>query len=414
MSRRWVVVALLFAGMLVSYVDRGNLSIAAGAMMRDFRLTPVVMGMLLSAFFWTYGAFQLPAGALVDRIGSRRVYAAAFLLWSLASASIALTRGSTDVLILRLLLGLAESVGPVASLAFIRQNFAGPEQGLPTSIYIAAQNMGPALGTFLGTILIESLGWRFMFAATGLGALVWLPLWLFFAPKDAPRVVAPARAEAPPAPPIAWRELVAGRGFWAMSLAIFMSSYFWYFLLTWVPTYLTAARGFSNLDMGRVLSAALFIMAVLNVGSGFVADRLAKRTGAVFKVRLTFAAVAYTCASSLLLLLVLPGQGAVFPVLVVSICTVGIGNSNYWAIAQHIPPARLAGRTIGYLNTLSQIAGAAAPLVTGWILGPTRQFALALAIAGACPIFAALLLLLGGTGGLAASKRVMEQDAPAV
>ncbi|MGH9626085.1 MAG: MFS transporter, partial [Bryobacteraceae bacterium] len=76
-----MLLALIFAGILISYVDRGNLSIAAATIMRDFRLPPASMGVLLSAFFWTYGAFQIPAGFLVDRLGIRRTYAAAFLIW---------------------------------------------------------------------------------------------------------------------------------------------------------------------------------------------------------------------------------------------------------------------------------------------------------------------------------------------
>ncbi len=403
MSKRWIVVALLFAGMLVSYVDRGNLSIAASSIMRDFRLTPPMMGLLLSGFFWTYATFQIPAGFIVDRIGIRRVYAAAFLLWSLASAGIALSRGSTDILLLRLLLGLAEAVGPIASLAFIRQNFRGPEQGLPTAIYIAAQNMGPALGTLLGTLLMESLGWRFMFAATGLGALIWLPCWLWLAPADPPKMERVKSEDTGTRLSIAVRT----RGFWAMSIAIFLSSYFWYFLLTWVPAYLTMSRGFSNLEMGRVLAIPLFTMAVINIASGSFADRLARRLGEVFRVRVRFAVVAYALSSTVLLLLVLPGRGAVLPVLLVSVSAMGIGNSNFWAIAQHVPPGHMVGRTIGYLNTISQIAGAAAPLITGWILGPDKQFGVALGIAGICPLLAAGCLMISGASGLEQTRRTL-------
>ncbi len=129
MSRRWGLLALVFLGILISYVDRGNLSIAAESIMRDFRLTPASMGVLLSAFFWTYALFQIPAGLMVDKFGIRVVYASGFLIWSLASAGMALSRGPGDILGLRLVLGLAESVGPLASLAFIRQNFEGPAQG---------------------------------------------------------------------------------------------------------------------------------------------------------------------------------------------------------------------------------------------------------------------------------------------
>src|ERR1700687_3939665 len=131
MRGRWVVVALIFSGILISYIDRGNLGIAAPSIMREFQFAPSAMGVLLSAFFWTYAAFQIPSGAIVDRFGIRLVYALAFLLWSLASAGLGLSRALTDMLLLRMLLGLAESVGPIASLSFIRRNFAGAEVGLP-------------------------------------------------------------------------------------------------------------------------------------------------------------------------------------------------------------------------------------------------------------------------------------------
>ena len=101
MSRRWVVVALIFAGILISYIDRGNLGIAAPSIMREFAFPPSMMGVLLSAFFWTYAIFQMPAGSIVDRFGIRIVYAAAFVLWSLASAAIGLSRGLTDIPLLR-------------------------------------------------------------------------------------------------------------------------------------------------------------------------------------------------------------------------------------------------------------------------------------------------------------------------
>jgi MFS family permease len=195
-----------------------------------------------------------------------------------------------------------------------------------------------------------------------------------------------------------------------MSLCIFLSSYYWFFLLTWVPTYLTTALGFSTLEMGRVLSTPLFVMAVLNIVAGFLADRMVKRVGSVFRVRVFFAAAGYTGAAAILLLLVLPGREAVLPILVVSICSVGLGNSNYWAISQHAPPAGMVGRTIGYLNTVSQLAGAAAPLITGWILGPQKQFGVAIAIAGICPLLAAVCLIVAGPKGLEQFKHIWAGD----
>src|ERR1700689_5065497 len=130
MNRRWAVVALIFFGIVISYIDRGNLSIAAPSIMRDFGIAPGAMGLLLSAFFWTYGAFQIPAGAFLDRVGIRRGYALGFLVWSIASASIAVSRGTGDIVGMRLVLGMAESIGPLASMAYSRNHFQGKDQGL--------------------------------------------------------------------------------------------------------------------------------------------------------------------------------------------------------------------------------------------------------------------------------------------
>lgn len=402
MTRRWVVVGLIFVGIVISYIDRGNLGIAAPSIMKEFGFPPASMGLLLSAFFWTYAAFQIPAGTIIDRIGIRVVYACGFLIWSLASSAIGLSRGLAGILVLRMLLGLAESVGPIASVSFIRRNFAGADAGLPIAIYISGQNLGPAAGALLGTQLIDRFGWRTMFVMTGLGALVWLPFWLFLAPRDDGR-----RDSATSQGALPWREVIGMPAFWAMTACIFLSSYFWYFLLTWVPTYLTSSRGFSTTEMGHVLSTPLFVMAVVNIAAGFVADKLARRVGSVFRVRLWFCVAGYIGSGAVLLLLVLQDRAAVMPVLLVAICATGIGNANFWAISQHAAPSNLVGRVIGYLNTVSQLAGAAAPLITGWILGPEKEFGVALAIAGISAPLAAGCLIFTGTSGLERLRKAL-------
>ena len=192
-----------------------------------------------------------------------------------------------------------------------------------------------------------------------------------------------------------------------MSVCIFLSSYFWYFLLTWVPTYLTSSRGFTTTEMGRVLSTPLFAMAVINIGAGQIADSLVGRVGSVFRVRLWFCAAGYIASGALLLLLVLRSQAAVLPVLLVAVCATGIGNANFWAIAQQAAPSNLVGRTVGYLNTISQLAGATAPLITGWILGPEKQFGVALAIAGiSAPLAAGRASIFTGTRRTGADEKM--------
>ena len=406
--RRWILLALVFAAIVINYVDRGNLSVAAPAMMKDFQITPETMGVLLSAFFWTYAIFQIPAGVLVDRFGIRWAYTGAFLVWSVASASIALCRGPGDVIGLRMVLGLAESIAPLASISFIRSNFSGKEQGLPTSIYIAGQNIGPALGVLVGAVLLDKFGWRMMFAITGLGALIWVPCWLFAAPSDGTRA---ERQAAKAADDLAaprrwtWRMLLANKTFWAMSLSILLSSYYWYFVLTWVPSYLILSRGFSTIGMGKVLSTALFTMAVVNVIAGAAADKVAARIG-VFRARLWFGVVGYAGTAALLLLLVTDRSWSL-PILTFSLCPTGVGNSTFWTITQHASPKNMVGRTVGFLNTVSVAAGAAAPVITGWILGPQKHFGPAILVAGVCPVLAAACLVVAGSRGLSQMKSLL-------
>jgi MFS family permease len=403
-KRRWLVLAFVFLGILVSYIDRGNLSVAAESIMRDLRLPPATMGVLLSAFFWTYAVCQIPAGLLVDRFGVRGVYAAAFVLWSLASASIALSREPGDIIASRLLLGFAETIGPVASLAVIRASFSPRENGIPTAIYISGQTFGPATGLLLGTTLLVHFGWRAMFAVTGLAALLWVPGWLAFAPhpgKTAVRV------------PLGWLTILRNSTLWAMAAFICLASYYWYFLLTWVPSYLTSARGYSTLAMGRILAAPLVAMGITSLVSGFYADRLLKNAKSLFRVRLWFAAAGSVGASALLLLNVLPGNALVMPVLFVSVCSFGMASSSFWTVAQNVAPPEKAGRIIGFLNTISQLGGVAAPMITGRILGPEKHFAPAVTIAGLCPLIA-LIPLFDTSRGIELLRNRLHDEAEAI
>lgn len=388
-GKRWLVLAFVFLGILVSYIDRGNLSIAAESIMHDLGLPPATMGVLLSSFFWTYALCQIPAGLLVDRFGVRGAYAAAFVVWSLASASIALSHNSGDIIASRLVLGFAETIGPIASLAVIRASFSPRENGLPTAIYIGGQTLGPALGLLLGTTLLVHFGWRAMFAVTGLAALLWVPGWL---------ALAPVGVKKSSGAPLDWKAILTNPTMWAMASFILLSSYYWYFLLTWVPAYLTSARGFSTIAMGRILAAPLACMAITNVFSGFLSDYLLKKARSLFHVRLWFAAIGSIGASAIVLLNFMPGNQLVMLVLFVSVCSFGVVSSNFWTLAQNVAPPEKVGRVIGFLNSASQLGGVAAPLITGYILGPAKHFPPAVAIAGVCPLVSLVPLLITSRG----------------
>ena len=196
-----------------------------------------------------------------------------------------------------------------------------------------------------------------------------------------------------------------------MTLSILFSSYYWYFILTWVPSYLILARSFSTLGMGRVLSTALFAMAGVNVLAGAAADRLAARIG-VFQARLLFGVAGYAGTAAIGLLLVTDRAWAL-PILTFSLCCTGIGNSNFWTITQAASPKDIVGRTVGFLNTASVAAGAGAPVITGWILGPQKRFGPAILVAGVCSLLAAVCLAGARTQGLAGIRLLLRGETAA-
>jgi MFS family permease len=324
-----------------------------------------------------------------------------FVVWSLAAAATGMAQGFASLLALRLMLGMTESIAPLASITYIRRSYEATAQGLPTSIYIAGQMLGPALGSWLGTLLLARFGWRVMFLATGLCALVWVLPWILFAPKQLP-AIEEKKEPTGQMPPI--RVILAQPGFWAMTCSIFLLSYLFSFILTWLPSYLRLERGFTALEMGRIMLTAMTAMGVVTMTSGYLADRISKRTGNPVKVRLLFGSLGLIGAGTILLLKVFPGREAVLPILLFSICSSGIGNSTYWQLTQLVSPAKLIGRSLGYLNTLSQMAGIAAPLITGWLLGPSNRFGVALLIAGLSPLLAGLILLTTGPRRLSALR----------
>lgn len=375
--RQWALIGLLFAAVLINYIDRGNLSVVAVPLMNHFQLSPGKMGTLLSAFFWTYAALQIPAGYLVDRYGMKWVYAGAFLVWSLASAAVGMATGFTEVLLFRLLLGVGESVAQPASLAFIRQNFPASQQGLPTAIYLSGMMIGPALGAFFGAALMEWLGWRQLFVLTGLGGCLWLAPWLWLAPAKRQ-----ARETRVTAAPVDYAAVVKNPMFWGLLTGTFFYSYFWYFCLTWIPSYLVMVHNLSFLKMGAFAALPMVGMAIMSTVAGKTADWLISRGRGVVPVRVAFICTGFVLGSSSLLLLGVHSANGALGVLMFSLVGLSLASSNFWALSQSIAPASMVGRMIGVQNTIANLAGICAPILTGLLIGESKNFRPAIWFAG--------------------------------
>ena len=163
--------------LFISYVDRGNLATAATLIQQEFALSPERLGLLLSAFYFTYVAAMIPAGWLAERYGARRVLAAGLVVWSIATLTTGFAASFVALLLLRLLLGLGESV----SFPCMSRLLA---VGVPTAHLSAANGVvafgyliGPAVGTLVGGLLMAEYGWRPVFLLFGALSLLWLLPW---------------------------------------------------------------------------------------------------------------------------------------------------------------------------------------------------------------------------------------------
>src|SRR3982751_4932181 len=183
MSRsEWALLVLLIASIFINYVDRSNLSVPAPALEKELSLSPVQTGSLLSSFSWTYALLQLVgiAGWLADRLPVALVFAAAFLLWSLATIATGLLSGFVAIYIARLVLGAGESLAyPCYSRIFATQ-LPQHHRGRANALLDAGSKLGPAAGTFLGGLLLGRLGWRWFFIVLGVCSLAWIVPWLWY------------------------------------------------------------------------------------------------------------------------------------------------------------------------------------------------------------------------------------------
>src|SRR6266851_5644233 len=179
---------LLAIGVLINYIDRGNISIAGPLLKRELGLSASQLGILFAAFFSTYTAMQFVVGPLVDRLDANRILAAGFLLWSFATAATAVVSGFVLLLAMRLILGIGESVAFPATIKIMARHLPEHHRGFASGVLLSATKWGNAIGTLVAGLFMAQFGWRPVFIWVGLISLLWLPAWSKWMPRDGQRL----------------------------------------------------------------------------------------------------------------------------------------------------------------------------------------------------------------------------------
>jgi len=376
--RRWVLVILLFVAALINYLDRATISVALPRISGELLLGPTAKGVLLSAFFWSYALMQVPIGWLADRVSLRWLYAGSFALWSLACGFTGLAGSLAVLILLRIVLGIGESIFLPGSVKFVSLAFSPEERGLPTAIFDSGVRAGLAIGAPLVAWLVSSHGWRNMFFLVGFSALVWILPWILAFPS---RLEPDRQAPPPEAPPPAPRKpLTFNRNLLGASLGFFCFGYYNYLLVTWLPDYLVEVRHLTLLKAGFLAAIPYVAWAVSEVAGGWVSDRLVRRGWNETRVRKGMITVGF--ATGLLLIpAALVGNLTASIILLAGGSLVGMSSPNLLVVFQACAPHDEVGMWIGFGNFIGNIGGVLSPLLTGILITETGSYTPGFALA---------------------------------
>lgn len=397
--RQVLTLVLLVVCGVINYLDRATLAVANEFIRADLGLTLGEMGLLLSAFSWSYALCQLPVGALVDKIGPRWLLGIGLVVWSLAQAAGGLASTFGYFVLARIALGIGEAPHFPSAARAVSNWFPPRARGTPTGIFNAASPLGMALAPLCLPPLILATSWHWAFYVTGglglVAAVVWVMVYRdparaqMNADERAYLEVAEATEAAPKTSFAAWCALFRHRTTWGMMLGFFGSVYLNWVYLTWLPGYLRAERHM-DLAYAGVAAAIPFLCGFAGaLVAGWASDRIVKHAASPIDGRrnavvlTTLGMVAFTIPAALV-------ESNVLAVACIAmvIFLANAASACAWSLATvAAPPSRIA--SLGAIQNFGGfLGGALAPVLTGyiaqsWSFVPALLTGAAIAFAGA-------------------------------
>jgi ACS family D-galactonate transporter-like MFS transporter len=395
-NRRWRIGGVLALGVLINYFDRVALPVAVPQLQHDMALNAAQIGILLSAFAWSYGSLQIPVGMVLDRFGVKRVGRWSAGLWGVASAITAAATGYWSLFIGRFLLGVAEAPSFPGSSKATGYWFPRRERGLATAIFDASQKFGNVVGVPVVAFAIFAFGWRAGFLITALlsfGYFIVFYRW-YRDPSEDPQLTSAerdyilagggnqeGRAHGNSSAMLGY--MLRSRKVWGLTIGFGAYGYSMNLFTSWLPTYLV-----QTMHMNIIRSAAFTMIpwsfatiTDLAIG-GWAIDFFIKRGNDETVVRKT-----------ILVLGMLTGLmvfGAVFTTdrfwallwITISLCGLAAAAPAGWSIPSLIAPRGGNGTVGGIMNFLNSMMGITSPIVTGFIVLKTGSFSSAFVVAG--------------------------------
>lgn len=405
--KRFGALALIFGCVVVNYMDRANISMAGPLLREELKLSNVELGLIFSAFGWTYCLLQVPGGILVDRFPVRKFYGLLIFLWSLVTVVQGWMSSVLAMVGCRMSVGVLEAPSYPSNNKIVSAWFPTHERASAISVYTSGQFVGLALLAPLLTSVQAVIGWRGLFFLTGgIGVLWAFVLWRFYRePHEHASVTREeldyierggglAKTAAQPGsarPAFAWSDLkvaLTSRQLWGVYLGQYCLGALFQFFLTWFPTYLKEYRHLSLVSTG-LWGSLPFLGAFLGVLiSGFSSDFLLRRG-----VRASLARKLPILCGMLLMTTVIGANFTNSIPWVIAFMTISFfGNglaSIGWVFISSLAPTRLLGLVGGVFNFCGTLSGATIPAIIGWLardgdFRPALVFTAVVSIVGFC------------------------------
>jgi ACS family D-galactonate transporter-like MFS transporter len=387
---RWIpILALIAVGTAINYLDRTVLGIAAPHLTKDLGLSATQMGLVFSAFSWSYAALQIPGGIFLDRFGTRLTYFIAIAFWSLFTGLMGVVNSLGGLIFTRLGVGVFEAPCFPANSRILATWFPQHERARANSVYSVGMNFG--LG-FLSVPLFwitQQFGWRGLFFIVGALGIAFSFVWwaLYRNPNESTTVnraeldyiEAGGGGEYKGQPlKFKWRhigELLKYRQVIGASIGQFGGNSTLVFFLTWFPTYLVTARGMTFIKAGFMTAVPYLAAATGVVIGGYVSDMMLKRTGSANLARKLPIVSGMLLASCIILANYVPADNNPLVIAIMSVAFFGQGMTNLgWTVVSDIAPKKLIGLTGGLFNFVTNLAGIITPVVIGVTFEATGTF----------------------------------------
>lgn len=397
------ILALITFGTMLNYLDRAVLGVAAPSMTRELGLDAVVMGIVFSAFSWTYATAQIPGGAFLDRVGSKLAYFWSVGIWSLFTLLQGFATGLVSLLVYRLGLGIAEAPCYPTNSRILSTWFPQHERARATGVYSVGQYFGLA---FLSPVLfwiVAAFGWRTLFIIAGGVGIVFAFVWyrLYKEPHESHSVnqseldyIEAGGGLGTRGPPTKFEwgnigKLLRKRQIVGASIGQFAGNSTLVFFLTWFPTYLATERQMEWIRVGFYAVMPFIAASVGVMVGGWVSDLIIKKTGSATLGRKLPILTGLILASTIVAANYVDSDELVIAVMSLAFFGQGMVNLG-WTLITDVAPKKLIGLTGGVFNLCANLAGIATPIIIGIIVARTGSFVGALAYIGTVAVIGAL------------------------